>query len=336
MFAGGVGGSRARGAHPVQKPRVPRETFDPILAATALLSLTAIFTIAQSATQSGVTQMSIATKSATLKVPGARLHYEVLGAGPTLLIIPGGPQDAGVFAPLAAELAERFTVVTYDPRGNSRSTFDGAPTPLDVSQQADDAAALIADVGGPAQVFGTSGGAQIGLNLAARHPQLVTTLMAHEPPSMMLMDDPEPMLAANRALYETYRTHGVDAAMAQFFSEAGLDGGAAEGEMADFDPADMSPEAAETFMRVSGNFEYWLAHGMLPLSTYVPDVATLKTGATRVIVAIGEQSAGQPIHAMSMALATALGVAPVSVPGDHMGFETQPAAFARSLEASLK
>jgi pimeloyl-ACP methyl ester carboxylesterase len=310
-----------------------------LLAATALLSLiAAVPAIAQSnQTQPGVSQMITQAQSATLKVPGATLYYEILGAGPTLLIIPGGPQDAGVFAGLAAELAGRFKVVSYDPRGNSRTAFDGEPTPLDVDQQADDAAALIAHVGGPAYVFGTSGGAQIGLNLAARHPQLVTALLAHEPPSMMLMDDPEPMLAADRALYDTYKTQGVDTAMAQFFSEAGLDSSAApEGEIPDFDPADMPPEAAETFMRVSGNFEYWLAHGMLPLSTYVPDVAALKAGAPEVIVAIGEQSTGQPIHEMTMALANALGVEPVSVPGDHMGFETQPAEFAQHLEAAFK
>ncbi|WP_332692277.1 alpha/beta fold hydrolase [Devosia sp.] len=282
--------------------------------------------------------MTSQTQSATLKVPGATLYYETTGAGPTLLIIPGGPQDAGVFTPLAAELSTRFTVVSYDPRGNSRSSFDGAPTPLDVDQQADDAAALIAHIGGPAYVFGTSGGAQIGLNLAARHPHLVTALVAHEPPSIMLMNDPAPMLAANRALYETYKSQGVDAAMAQFFGQAGLDGGdAPEGDMPDFDPANMPPDAAETFMRVSGNFEYWLAQGMLPLSNYTPDVTTLKAaGAPKVIVAIGEQSTGHPIHEMTMALASALGVAPVAVPGDHMGFETEPAEFARRLETALR
>ena len=310
-----------------------------LLAATALLSLLAAMpTHAQSSgTETGMNQMTSQTQAATLKVPGATLYYETTGSGPTLLIIPGGPQDAGVFTPLAAELAARFTVVSYDPRGNSRSRFDGAVTPLDVDQQADDAAALISHVGGAAYVFGTSGGAQIGLNLAARYPQLVTALVAHEPPSMMLMENPEPMLAADRALYETYKNEGVDAAMARFFAEAGLDGGdAPEGDMADFDPADMPPEAAETFMRVSGNFEYWLAHGMLPLSTYTPDVAALKAGAPRIMVAIGEQSTGQPIHEMSMALANALGVTPVAMPGDHMGFETAPAEFARRLETALK
>jgi pimeloyl-ACP methyl ester carboxylesterase len=281
--------------------------------------------------------MNKTTQSGLLNVPGATVYYEELGSGPTLLIIPGGPQDAGVFAALAAELADRFHVVSYDPRGNSRTTFDGAPTPLDVDQQADDAAALIAHIGGPAYVFGTSGGAQIGLNLAARHPDQVAVLVAHEPPSMMLTDDPEPLVANAQALHQTYKTHGVDAAMGQFFAEAGLEGGAAPGEeTADFDPANMPPEAAETFMRVSSNFEYWLDQGMLPLSIYTPDVATLKTGTPKIVVAIGEQSAGQPISDMSLALASALGVQPIGLPGDHVGFESQPAAFAQRLEALFK
>lgn len=314
---------------------MPRRS--PMAAAAVLSLLAAMPAIAQSPIETGVRQMSTSTQSATLKVPGATLYYELTGSGPTLLIIPGGPQDAGVFARLAAELAGRFRVVSYDPRGNSRSTFDGEPAPLDVDQQADDAAALIKHIGAPAYVFGTSGGAQIGLNLAARHPHLVTALVAHEPPSMMLMDDPEPMLADVHALEDTYKRQGVEAAMAQFFAGAGLDGGApAGGDTPDFDPAAMPPEAAETFMRVSGNFEYWLAQGLLPLSIYKPDIASLKAGASKVVVAIGEQSTGQPIHAMSMALATALGVAPVSMPGDHMGFEAQPGEFAERLRAAFQ
>jgi pimeloyl-ACP methyl ester carboxylesterase len=63
----------------------------------------------------------------TLKVPGATLHYEVCGTGPTLLLIPGGPADAGGCAPIRNVLCDRYTVVTYDPRGLSRSPLDGEP-----------------------------------------------------------------------------------------------------------------------------------------------------------------------------------------------------------------
>lgn len=267
--------------------------------------------------------------NATLKVPGATIYYEKRGQGPLLLIIPGGPQDAGVFDELAEHLATHFTVVAYDPRGNSRSSFDGAVEPLSVDQQADDAA-LIAAVGqGPAFVFGTSGGAQIGFNLAARHPDVVRALVAHEPPAMMLLDDPSAMLAADQALYDTYRRDGVEAAMGQFFAENGL--GDEDGP-AEFD---MPPEAAETFARVSGNFDYWLAHGMLPLGRYRPDIATLKAGKPRIVVAIGAESAGQPIEAMSLAAAKGLGIEPVAFPGDHMGFEMHAQAFAEGLRKAF-
>lgn len=267
--------------------------------------------------------------SSTLKVPGATLYYEMVGSGPTLLIIPGGPQDAGVFTDMAQLLADHYTVVTYDPRGNSRSTFDGAVEPLDLDIQSDDAAALIDAVGAPANVFGTSGGAQIGLNLAARHPNKVISLFAHEPPSMMLMDDPAPALAADQALYGTYKRDGVEAAMARFFAENGLD------DEATPDFAAMPPEAAATFERVNGNFEYWLAHGMLPLSAYRPDVETLKSGKPRIIVAIGEKSVVQPIAAMSRALATRLDIVPLAVPGDHMAFGPEAAAFAEAVHQAL-
>jgi pimeloyl-ACP methyl ester carboxylesterase len=273
-------------------------------------------------------------KSATLKMPGADIYHEVRGVGPTLLVIPGGPQDAGVFAGLAQLLADRYTVTTYDPRGNSRSAFEGEPEELDVDMQADDAARLIKALGGgAAYVFGTSGGAQIGLNLAARHPERVNVLVAHEPPTIMLLPDPEPALAAEREIHDTYLREGVDAAMAKFFEMNALEDDAGSGEGGHDGPPqfDMSPEEAETFARVSGNFEYWLAHGMRPLGAYVPDVAALRAGEPRVVVAIGEQSAGLPIEAMGLALAAKLGSEPVIFPGDHMGFETHTEAFAESL-----
>lgn len=277
-------------------------------------------------------------RSATLKVPGATLYYEVWGSGPLLLVIPGGPQDAGVFSEIARTLADRYTVVPYDPRGNSRSTFDGEPTPLSLDQQADDAAALIQHLGdgGPAFVFGTSGGAQIGLNLAARHPQLVAKLVAHEPPTMMLLDDPSAQVAEANGLYDIYKTQGVDAAMGAFFGANSLEGGAPEGEAAP--EFDMPPEAAETMGRVMGNFEYWLAEGLLPLSFYTPDVDTLRTGKPKVVVGISTESTGQPIALMSTALADKLGGTPVSFPGDHVsGFDgPNAAAFATVLDGALK
>ena len=276
-------------------------------------------------------------QSSTLKVPGASLYYETRGSGPVLLIIPGGPQDAGVFADVARHLADRYTVVAYDPRGNSRSIFDGQPQEQDLDVHGDDAARLIEALGaGPAYVFGTSGGAQIGLNLAARHPGRVRALVAHEPPSMMLLEDPAPALAGMRDLHDTYRSQGVEAAMQKFFSENGLseepDGDEAgpQDGLPSFEP---SPEDAETLARVSGNFEYWLAHGVMPLSLYRPDVEALR--GRPVVVGIGEESVGQPIDGMGKALADRLGSKRAAFPGDHMGFAPYPDQFAETLHLAL-
>ena len=96
----------------------------------------------------------------TLKVPGATLHYEVRGTGPVLLLIPGGPADSSVFAPIRSVLSERYTVVTYDPRGLSRSTLDDEPQDISVQTFADDAHELLAAINTePAYVLGSSGGA---------------------------------------------------------------------------------------------------------------------------------------------------------------------------------
>ena len=59
-------------------------------------------------------QTTVPMKTATLNVPGASIYYEVRGAGPALLMMPGGPADAGAFRNIAGPLAAHYTVVTYD------------------------------------------------------------------------------------------------------------------------------------------------------------------------------------------------------------------------------
>src|SRR2546421_5245255 len=97
------------------------------------------------------------TETRMLKVPGATLHVEVLGTGPLLLCISGGPTDAGMFTDLAGRLADRYTVVSYDQRGHSRSALESEPEDIAVALHADDAAAILAAVGNePAYVYATA------------------------------------------------------------------------------------------------------------------------------------------------------------------------------------
>jgi pimeloyl-ACP methyl ester carboxylesterase len=86
---------------------------------------------------------------------GATFYYERQGAGQSLLFIAGSTGDAGNFTRAADLLADEFTVVTYDRRGNSRSDRPAGWTKTSVSEQADDAAAIIQALElQPAVVFG--------------------------------------------------------------------------------------------------------------------------------------------------------------------------------------
>jgi len=277
----------------------------------------------------------MATKAEMLTVPGARLYYEVRGSGPVLLLIPGGPADAGIFAGLAGVLADRYTVVPYDPRGNSRSVLDGPPEDQRMDVHGDDAAQLLAALSGePAYVLGSSGGAQIGLNLAARYPARVHTLVAHEPPCVELLPDAAEPRVFVEGVYDTYRMHGVGPAMQTFAAGAGLGGGPQPGEAAS--PSPRPPEMQDAFGRIMGNMDFFLAHGMKPISLYIPDVPTLRAGSTRVVVGVGETSTGQLAHRTAVALAGRLGAAPVTFPGGHGGYVDQPTAFAETLHRVLR
>ena len=111
--------------------------------------------------------MSVLTKEKVI-TEGAEIYCERRGNGPPLLLlIHGAMEDAGFYSSAADILAEKFTVVSYDRRCNSRSSGN-RNVDMTVAQQARDAASVINAMGvDKAIVVGRSGGAVIGLELAA-------------------------------------------------------------------------------------------------------------------------------------------------------------------------
>lgn len=264
-----------------------------------------------------------------LTVPGARLYYEVSGSGPVLLLIPGGPVDADGFAPIVPFLEASYTVVRYDPRGISRSALDDPDAEVPVERHADDAQQLLMAIGDePAYVLGNSGGAVIGVALAERHPDSVQTLVAHEPPLIGLLEESERSLAeqATQEIYNTYLEEGAGPAMEKFMAMAGMDGPP---------PADLSPEEQEAMAQqmasVLPNLDFFLGNYLLPITSYVPDIAALHAASTRVVVGVGEATDGQEAHRTALALAERLGTEAVTFPGDHVGFMALPEAFTQKL-----
>ncbi len=266
----------------------------------------------------------------TLDVPGARLYYERQSTGPLLLMI-GSPMDSTGFAGLARALADRYTVVTYDPRGIGNSTREDATQDVTPEQQADDVHRLLSVLGGePAYVFGSRGGAVVGLALVTAHPGQVRTLVAHEPPLIELLPDREQVRAQIEDIYDTYRADGVDQAMAKFMAHAGL--GEAPGQEAGAPRWEPSPEQLATMRAATDVF---LAHLIRPTTRYRPDVEALRAVSTRIVVAAGATSEGQLAHRGAVALADRLGTPVVEFPGDHGGFVVQPEQCAQVLDQVL-
>lgn len=264
------------------------------------------------------------TTTNTINAPGARLHYEVRGSGPVVLLV-GSPMAAAPFAPLADALAEDHTVITQDPRGISGSRLDDPDEDTTVEQRADDVAAILDALRvQSAAMFGSSGGAVTGIALVTRHPGRVRTLVAHEPPLLVLLPDAAKARAEVDDVVATFHREGQAAAFAKFMAHIGM-------------PADErtpGPPRQATDQATADGARF-LGHDITATTRFVPDLAALVASTTRVVVGVGATSGGQLAHRTARAFAERLGTEAIEFPGGHGGFIQEPHQFADVLRRVL-
>ncbi|MBM7774570.1 pimeloyl-ACP methyl ester carboxylesterase [Actinokineospora baliensis] len=275
--------------------------------------------------------MSESTREAKLDVPGATLHYEVAGSGPVLLLITGAPADATSFAGMVPVLARNYTVVTFDPRGYTRSSLQGEPVEQHLEDHADDAHRLLAEVTDePAYVLGTSGGALVGIELAIRHPEQVKVLVAHEPAAIDVLPDGEQWREYFDEVVDTFHKEGAFPAVGKFIKIVGVN------------PEDMpaqpepTPEMLAGMEQMRKNFELFFPYQLQQFTKGTPDIAALKEASPRVVWAGGTGSRGLPCYVATEKLAELYGEDLVEFPGDHQGLMTHPQEFSEALETALR
>jgi proline iminopeptidase len=108
-------------------------------------------------------------------VDGTRLYYRVLGGGPPMIVLHGGPNlDHAYLLPELDRLAESFRLVYYDQRGRGRSSgeVEGLRSEMDDLDRVRrhfglDSVALL----------GHSWGALLAMEYATRHPDRVSQLV---------------------------------------------------------------------------------------------------------------------------------------------------------------
>ncbi|MFN2417510.1 MAG: alpha/beta fold hydrolase [Candidatus Limnocylindria bacterium] len=278
----------------------------------------------------------------TLGVPGATLTYDVRSndatTEPVLLLI-GSPMGAAGFGSLAGHFTDR-TTVTYDPRGVERSTKPDPTSQSTADEHADDLHRIIQEVGGPVDLFASSGGAVNALTLVSKHPEDVRTVVAHEPPILAVLPDRDAARAASRAIHETYMHSGFGAGMAHFIALASH-----KGPFAD-DWADQPAPDPATFglpTEDDGSRDDPLLGQNVESSTEPQlDFDAIRSAPTRVIVAAGAESEGELTHRAALAVAERLRTEPVIFPSHHGGFlggeygqTGDPDAFAAKLREVL-
>lgn len=263
-----------------------------------------------------------------LDVPGTRLRYEVGGDGPPLVLLHGNTGDGDVFQFVAAQLAQCYTVITYDARGNSRSTLSiDDPGPQPVRERADDALAIIdALTNEPPFVFANSGGAVTALDLLSRYPDRVRLVIAHEPPMFTVLPDAADHAVFFADVHATFLREGADAAMRMFAAGIGV---AAQSRPAD--PTQLPPAIGEMFARMHANVPFFLGNELLEVVGYRPDVPALAESADRLIFGIGADSREFRPALPALALAPTINAELVEFPGDHAGFLSSAEPFVTTL-----
>lgn len=127
---------------------------------------------------------------------GTPIAYDRSGKGAPVILVDGALcyRASGPSGPLAALLAEHFTVITYDRRGRGES---GDTKPYAIEREVEDIEALIEEAGGSAFVYGISSGAVLALEAAARLGS-IRKLVVYEAPFIVdgtLPPRPEDYLA---------------------------------------------------------------------------------------------------------------------------------------------
>lgn len=184
------------------------------------------------------------------RVNGISLWCETRGtSGTPVVMVHGSWVDHHSWDLVAPRFAESHTVLTYDRRGHSQSERPASQG--SVHEDVADLAALIehADMA-PVHLVGNSFGGSICLRLATERPDLIRTLVVHEPPlSEVVADDPA-------TVWVTQAFRALISDVVQCLNDGDMEGGARRFvDSAGSDSWDgLSPEVRETFIANAPTF----------------------------------------------------------------------------------
>lgn len=252
-----------------------------------------------------------------------KLYSEVRGAGPSVVLVPGATGDGGYLEPLAEALANEFTVVTYDRRGNSRSPRPEGWSQTSNEEQARDLVELLRALNlAPAVVFGNSGGAINALCAALEHEPFFSGALLHEPPLLSVLDHPEEVQGILQPLIENAMSKGGPRAAMEAF-------------VAFVAGESIRPLPQSVIERMLSNGEVFFGLEFGTFESWRPDEQRLRALSIPVRLLVGEESPPFFGEASSW-IVKRVGGDLVRTPGGHVGMIDKSHDFAEVVRSLIQ
>jgi len=175
-----------------------------------------------------------------------------------------------------------------------------------------------------AVVLGRSGGAIIGLELAATRPEMIDFLIVHEAPVIELLSeaDAEKWRSFVRDIYIKSQREGWRAAQTEF--------------MASLINVPDTPYPPDLNERISGNVDFFFKHEFRVFFGFLPNVESIRNNRVNMVTAIGRDSDGAYYVQTTRVLAAELGCENVEFPGHHDVSFWMPEEFANAVMSTLE
>lgn len=148
----------------------------------------------------------------TIDRDGTKIHYEVHGSGPPLILTHGYSSTSAMWQGQIEALAKRHRLIVWDMRGHGQSDYPDDPSAYSEALTVGDIAALLDEVGAAkAIVGGLSLGGYMSLAFYRAHPERVSALIIIDTGPGFKKDDARE--AWNKRAHDTadrFEHHGLD------------------------------------------------------------------------------------------------------------------------------
>ncbi len=273
---------------------------------------------------------------------GDELYYKVRGEGkPLLFIAPAGGNGDGYY-PVASLLSDRYKVITYDRRANTRSTKN-FPDNFDVRQQSRDAIAVLNAVGETsAIVIGNSSGAVIALDLATAYPESVYAAIIHEAPIPSVLPDAEALKWSDffKSCYELGKRKGAAWGAMKFYFGVELPAVRlmmATMKVLKYMKQDKTTCHVESIPSKEAT-DILIFNELLPVTGYGLDIDTLRNSGVKIFIGCGQYGLKKNAWYARVAklLADRLSCDFVVFPGHHGEYMSNPIPWANVLRKTIQ